>query len=58
MSGSELIERLLYYGICALSLEITGSEHTEGLRACVSQVGFDQMETLGKRLQIFNEHHS
>ena len=58
MSGSELIERLLYYGICALSLEITGSEHTEGLRACVSQVGFDQMETLAYRLQKFNEHHS
>lgn len=58
MSGSELIERLLYYGICAISLDITGSEHTDGLRACVSQVNFDQMETLGIRLKKFNEHHS
>ena len=35
-TGEELLEKLLYYGVCAISLTITGSEHTEGLRACVS----------------------
>jgi len=57
-SGPELIERLLYYGISAVSLIITGSERTEGLRACVSQVSRDQFELLESRLKIFREHHS
>ncbi len=34
-SGEQLIEALVYYGISAISLAITGSERTEGLRACV-----------------------
>ena len=35
-SGSELLEHLLYYGLSAITLDITGSERHEGLRACVS----------------------
>ncbi len=57
-TGSELVERLLYYGISAISLEITGSMQKDGLRACVSQISRDQMPVLEKRLRIFNEHHS
>ncbi len=57
-TGEELIEELLYYGISAISLAITGSEHTEGLRACVSLVGFDQFPDLEQRLKKFREHHS
>jgi aspartate/methionine/tyrosine aminotransferase len=57
-SGPELLERLLYYGISAISLIITGSERTEGLRACVSHVSRDQFELLESRLKIFREHHS
>jgi len=55
MTGSELLERLLYYGISAISLEITGSEHTEGLRACVSQTKPTQFKDLESRLQQFNK---
>ena len=56
-SGEELIEKLLYYGISAISLAITGSERTEGLRACVSQTHPDQFNDLEFRLKRFNENH-
>ena len=55
--GPALIEELLYYGISAISLSITGSEHTEGLRACVSLVHRSQFPELEYRLRKFNEHH-
>ena len=57
MSGVDLIEELLYYGISAISLDITGSERTEGLRACVSQTHESQMGDLEFRLKKFAEHH-
>lgn len=57
MNGHELLERLLYYGISAISLAITGSSK-EGLRACVSQVYRNQFEDLEYRLKKFHEHHS
>jgi len=56
-TGARLLRELLYYGISAITLEITGSERLEGLRACVSQVGLDQMTLLEKRLQKFAEDH-
>ena len=55
--GPELIEELLYYGISAISLSITGSEHSEGLRACVSLVNRSQFPELEIRLKKFHEHH-
>lgn len=58
MSGEELLEKLLYYGISAISLAITGSERTEGLRACVSQVDESQFADLENRLQQFNSDYS
>ncbi len=58
MTGSELLEHLLYYGISAISLEITGSYHTEGLRACVSQTKPNQFKDLENRLQQFNKDFS
>ena len=57
-SGEELIAALVYYGISAISLAITGSERLEGLRACVSLVGRDQFPDLEYRLKKFHEHHS
>ncbi len=55
-SGKLIIE-LMYYGISAISLAITGSAHTEGLRACVSQINMEQMPVLEKRLkQFYNDH--
>lgn len=56
-TGTELLEKLLYYGISAISLEITGSERTEGLRACVSQISKNQFADLEYRLTKFKEHH-
>jgi aspartate/methionine/tyrosine aminotransferase len=55
--GSRLVEELLYYGISAISLGITGSTRTEGLRACVSQVRRDQFPVLEERLRRFHEDH-
>ncbi len=56
-TGEELIAALIYYGISAISLAITGSERLEGLRACVSLVGRDQFPDLEHRLKMFHEHH-
>lgn len=56
-SGEDLLEELLYYGISAISLTITGSERTEGLRACVSQIQSSQFIDLEHRLIKFREHH-
>lgn len=57
LTGEQLIEALVYYGISAISLAITGSERLEGLRACVSLVGREQFPDLEYRLQKFHEHH-
>jgi aspartate/methionine/tyrosine aminotransferase len=57
MEGHELLSELIYYGISAITLDITGSERTEGLRACVSQVSMDQMDDLEYRLKRFQEDH-
>lgn len=55
--GMELVEELLYYGISAIALNITGSAFPEGLRACVSQVSREQFATLEERLKSFRENH-
>ncbi|MCU0343484.1 MAG: pyridoxal phosphate-dependent aminotransferase [Ignavibacterium sp.] len=56
-SGEELLNEMLYYGISAISLAITGSERLEGIRACVSLVKRDQFKDLEYRLKRFNEDH-
>lgn len=55
--GVELLNKLIYYGISAISLNITGSERNEGVRACVSLVKRDQFPALEARLQAFNAHY-
>ena len=57
LSGEDLIEELMYYGISAISLAITGSERTEGLRACVSQTHESQFPDLEYRAKMFYENH-
>jgi len=54
MSSGELLENLLFYGISAITLNITGSDRTEGLRACVSLIPRDMFPTLEERLKRFN----
>jgi aspartate/methionine/tyrosine aminotransferase len=56
-SGADLVEELLYYGISAISLDITGSDKSEGLRACVSQVSREQFPELEIRLKSFKDKH-
>lgn len=56
-TGEELLEKLIYYGISAISLDITGSERKEGIRACVSLVGRDQFDDLEYRLKKFHEYY-
>ena len=53
MSGDRLIEQLLCYGISAISLDTTGSDRHDGLRACVSQVPSEQFRDLELRLKNF-----
>lgn len=57
LSGVDLLEELLYYGISAISLDITGSERHEGLRACVSQISTEQFPVLEERLKAFRKNH-
>lgn len=56
MTSNELLEELLYYGISAISLDITGSER-QGLRACVSMVPRTQFGDLETRVKRFFEDH-
>ncbi len=57
MSGTDLLEKLLCYGISSISLDISGSDRHEGLRACVSMVSRDQFPDLGMRLKKFSDDH-
>ncbi len=57
-SGEELLQELIYYGISAIALSITGSERTEGIRACVSLVKREQFPALEERLKKFNLNHN
>jgi aspartate/methionine/tyrosine aminotransferase len=56
-SGEDLLRELIFYGISAISLMITGSTRTEGIRACVSLVQREQFPELKKRLQQFHKDH-
>lgn len=57
MSGNQLVENLLYYGISAIALDNTGSNE-EGIRACVSFVQRSQFGQMEERLKAFNEYFS
>jgi len=56
-SGAQLLEELIYYGISAITLDITGSQRKEGIRACVSLVHRNQFPDLEYRLKRFYEDH-
>lgn len=57
MSAEELLDEMIYYGISAISLLITGSEREEGIRACTSLIKHEQMVDLESRLMKFKEDH-
>jgi len=56
-NAEDLLNELVYYGISAISLLITGSERTEGIRACTSLIQREQFSDLEFRLKRFNEDH-
>jgi aspartate/methionine/tyrosine aminotransferase len=57
MTASKLIDLLLRYGISAITLDTTGSERNDALRACVSQVPRSQFSDLEYRLKCFNKDY-
>lgn len=56
-TGGQLLAELLHYGISAITLDITGSERTEGLRACTSLTPRSQFPDLEDRLRRFRAAH-
>lgn len=56
MTGGQLMEELMYYGISAISLSTTGSQQ-EGLRICTSFIKDNQYDLLKERLEIFKANH-
>ena len=57
MTGNELVENFIYYGISAIALNNTGSLE-EGIRACVSRVQRSQFPELENRLKAFHKNFS
>jgi aspartate/methionine/tyrosine aminotransferase len=57
LSGGQLLGELLRYGVSAITLDTTGSERTEGLRACTSLIPRAQFPLLEARLRQFREDH-
>jgi hypothetical protein len=57
LTGTRLLEELLHYGISAITLDITGSTHSEGLRVCVSRTGAEMHSLLEERLKLFYKAH-
>jgi aspartate/methionine/tyrosine aminotransferase len=55
--GADLVHELIYYGVSAISLAITGSQRLEGVRACVSLVQRSQFPDLEARLKKFHRDH-
>ena len=52
-TGEKMVNKLIYYGISAISLASTGAQR-EGMRGCVSCIREDQYEQLDQRLALFN----
>lgn len=56
MTGEQTLNELVYYGISAICLDITGSDQ-QGLRACVSLVPHELLPAFAERVKLFNENH-
>ena len=52
-TGEKMVNKLIYYGISAISLASTGAQR-EGMRGCVSCIREDQYEQLDQSLALFN----
>ena len=57
MSSGELMGELMKYGMCTISLSMTGSRQ-QGVRVCVSQLNREeQFDLLAERLSLFAINH-
>ena len=56
MTGGELMEELMYYGISSISLSTTGSQQ-QGIRACTSFIKPNQYDLIDERLAIFENNN-
>lgn len=56
MSGAQLLQELLYFGVSGIDLSTTGSVRN-GIRACSSNIKPHHYELLEERLRLFNEMH-
>lgn len=56
MTGAELLQELLYYGVSGIDLSTTGSNRN-GIRACSSNIKPHHYELLDERLRAFAEEH-
>ena len=52
-TGEQLLNKLIYYGVSAISLASTGAKR-EGLRACAASIRDDQFDALDERLALFD----
>ena len=52
-TGEQLINKLIYYGVSAISLVSTGAKR-EGLRGCAASIREDQFDALDERLALFD----
>ena len=55
-TGEQLLNKLIYYGISAISLSNTGAQR-EGMRGCASAIREDQYDELDRRLALFNKEY-
>ena len=57
LGAADLVRELMLYGICSISLSLTGSRQ-QGVRICVSQLNSDhQFDLLSQRLSLFAANH-
>ena len=56
LTGEQTLNELVYYGISAICLDITGSDQ-QGLRACVSLVPHEMLPVFAERVKQFNIDH-
>ncbi len=56
LDSNRLLELLLQYGMCAITLDTTGSEQKGVMRVCVSLIPDEQLPDLEQRAKLLNEH--
>lgn len=54
LDSSTLLKKMLQCGLCALTLQATGSEQAGAMRICISQIPDAQFPILEKRLKLLN----